>query len=708
MKGNAVHTFRSLVRRSAAALIAAAGFLAALGPAQAQAQTTGVALFSDANYSSVGTLTRSSVPDLASFGNGWAGRISSLRVLGAVAVAAYSEPNYGGRCETFTTQDGWLGDNAIGNDAIRSIKVGYTCFGQVPGRVVVTDVAVVKGSTPGIACPRGYTKKLQDLNQGAGGDYVYLCMKWGPRTTQEVIRRVEVRDDVSAGLARRACTGDDGRLVEGDLNSGVSSSDYIMFCVFSRTQATPVLALRDVDFIVSNDDMVCYTPFVCNDSNWERDISAACARKLGAGAFGYVDDLNKGAGGKYIYLCLKSTDADVPITQVNDSPPTLQRTGRTPANAAGWNRSDVQVTWQCTAGGSPLTSPASIVQTVSGERANQSAVATCADLAGHTVTDKVTGINIDATPPHARLRSRTATNATGWNRADVVVNWECTDGTSGPEQDTVSDTLTSEGADLTARATCHDRAGNEATAALAGIDIDRTPPAMTLISRSPQPTPDGWYNRDVDVVWACADSLSGVESAGREVTASATGEGMARTATGNCHDRAGNRTFAERRVGIDRTGPVMTASASTGDGVKYTPGTWTSQDVTVKFHCTDALSGTAALPAPQTISRSGADQTVSGRCTDKAGNETVFDFGGVKIDQIAPTISVTRKFGPESGQITVGFSCGDELSGIASCPEPIVVDTEKGSRGVAGMAVDHAGNRTKLRIDDITVDPAVN
>ncbi len=146
-----------------------------------------------------------------------------------------------------------------------------------------------------------------------------------------------------------------------------------MFCVFSRTQATPVLALRDVDFIVSNDDMVCYTPFVCHDGNWQQDISAACARKLGAGAFGHVDDLNKGAGGKFIYLCLKSTDVDVPITQVNDSPPTLQRTGRTPANAAGWNRSDVRVTWQCTAGGTPLTSPATIVQTVSGDGANQSA-----------------------------------------------------------------------------------------------------------------------------------------------------------------------------------------------------------------------------------------------------------------------------------------------------------------------------------------------
>ncbi len=138
-----MHTLRSLVRRSAAALIAAAGILAALGPAQAQAQSERpfVGLFSDANYSNSATLTHSSVPDLASLG--FAGRASSLRVVGGAAVAAYSEPNYGGRCETFTSQDEWLGDNAIGNDAIRSIKVGYTCFGQVPGRVVVTDVAVV-------------------------------------------------------------------------------------------------------------------------------------------------------------------------------------------------------------------------------------------------------------------------------------------------------------------------------------------------------------------------------------------------------------------------------------------------------------------------------------------------------------------------------------------------------------------------------------
>ncbi len=319
------------------------------------------------------------------------------------------------------------------------------------------------------------------------------------------------------------------------------------------------------------------------------------------------------------------------------------------------------------------------------------------------MTDKVTGINIDATPPQARLRSRTERNLTGWNREDVTVTWECTDRTSWPVQDTISHTVTGEGENLTASATCRDRAGNEATGAVTDINIDRTPPTMTLVSR----VPDGWHNRDVEFVWTCADSLSGVEPAGRKVKASATGEGPARTATGSCHDRAGNGTSAEQRVDIDRTAPVMGASASTSDGVKYTPGKWTSQDVTVKFRCSDALSGTASLTAPQTISRS-RDQTVSGRCMDNAGNETVFDFGGVKIDQIAPTISVTRKPGPEAGQLSVSFSCADDQSGIASCPEPIVVDTEKGSRSVGGMAVDHVGNTAKLRIDDITVDPAVN
>ena len=39
----------------------------------------------------------------------------------------------------------------------------------------VTDVQVIYGQ--GAPAPPGYVKISQDLNQGAGGEYVYLCYK---------------------------------------------------------------------------------------------------------------------------------------------------------------------------------------------------------------------------------------------------------------------------------------------------------------------------------------------------------------------------------------------------------------------------------------------------------------------------------------------------------------------------------------------------
>jgi hypothetical protein len=43
----------------------------------------------------------------------------------------------------------------------------------------VTEVTVIYGGSSGIQPPAGYTKINVDLNQGAGGDYIYVCYKKG-------------------------------------------------------------------------------------------------------------------------------------------------------------------------------------------------------------------------------------------------------------------------------------------------------------------------------------------------------------------------------------------------------------------------------------------------------------------------------------------------------------------------------------------------
>lgn len=78
--------------------------------------------------------------------------------------------------------------------------------------------------------------------------------------------------------------------------------------------------------------------------------------------------------------------------------PTIAFVSRTPANAAGWNNSDVVVTWNCTDATSGAVN-ASVNQTVSSEGSNQSSTGTCDDNAGLTASDTQAGINIDKTAP---------------------------------------------------------------------------------------------------------------------------------------------------------------------------------------------------------------------------------------------------------------------------------------------------------------------
>ena len=72
---------------------------------------------------------------------------------------------------------------------------------------------------------------------------------------------------------------------------------------------------------------------------------------------------------------------------------------------------------------------------------------TCsATSAGGTTTQSVT-VKRDATTPTITLASRTPpANANGWNNSAVTVTWTCSDSGSGAVVETVSQTVSSDGA----------------------------------------------------------------------------------------------------------------------------------------------------------------------------------------------------------------------------------------------------------------------
>lgn len=117
---------------------------------------------------------------------------------------------------------------------------------------------------------------------------------------------------------------------------------------------------------------------------------------------------------------------------------------------------------------------------------------------------------------------------------------------------------------------------------------------------------------------------------------------------------------------VQATPPTITASA-TSNGSAYTSGTWTNHDVVVQFDC-NALAGVASLTPDQTVSTEGADQSVTGTCTDTAGSSASATFSGIDIDKTPPVVSYSGDAGSYTvdQQVAITCSASDALSGLAS------------------------------------------
>jgi len=75
----------------------------------------------------------------------------------------------------------------------------------------------------------------------------------------------------------------------------------------------------------------------------------------------------------------------------------------------------------------------------------------------------------------------------------------------------------------------------------------------------------------------------------------------------------------------------------------------------------------------------------------------------IGVDNVAPTITgmvtpAPNAAGWNNSNVVVRFTCSDATSGIASCPEPVSVNTETPGQPVTGIALDNAGNSASTLI----------
>jgi hypothetical protein len=390
--------------------------------------------------------------------------------------------------------------------------------------------------------------------------------------------------------------------------------------------------------------------------------------------------------------------------------PTISGTQAPAPNAFGWNNTAVSVALTCAdalSGIKSCTGGGSVV--LSAEGANQSVPGSAVDNADNAANGAVTGINIDKTAPSLTGTPTTAANGNGWYKGNVTIGWNASDALSGLASAVPSNsTITGEGTGLKASASISDKAGNTTAADSTLVKIDRTAPTTGISGTS-----NNWVNGDVTVSLSPSDNLSGVGSTSYAVDGGAaqTGNSFTLSSEGDhtityfSTDKAGNAEPAQTaHVKLDKTAPSIGHSFTP---LSYSDGTWTNQDVTVTFDCTDIGSGVASCTSPVTKTAQGAAQQVKGTATDNASNSAT-DTAVVSIDKTDPTITAApdrpaNDAGWYNDDVTVNFSASDSLSGVASKSAAKVLG-EGTDQSASGTATDAAGNSASAGVTGINID----
>jgi len=148
------------------------------------------------------------------------------------------------------------------------------------------------------------------------------------------------------------------------------------------------------------------------------------------------------------------------------------------ANTNGWNNVPVSVTFTCTdALSGTLSCSGGAVKNAEGE--NQLVYGKSEDKAGN-LSSKSVSINIDKTSPTITATRAPLANNAGWNNNAVTASFTCNDTLSGIGFCTPDKTISANGASQSIPGQAVDKAGNNADTIISGINIDITPPIVSI------------------------------------------------------------------------------------------------------------------------------------------------------------------------------------------------------------------------------------
>jgi RHS repeat-associated protein len=371
---------------------------------------------------------------------------------------------------------------------------------------------------------------------------------------------------------------------------------------------------------------------------------------------------------------------------IDETAPAITASVSPAPDSAGWNNTNVTVTFRCSDSLSGIANcPQPILVSSSG--ANQSVSGTATDAAGNTASTSVT-LNVELTLPSIAASPSPLPNGQGWNNTNVTVSFMCTQSTSPLTSCSSPQTISTEGAGQTVTGTVSDAANNSNIAKLT-LNIAKTPPTIAS-SLSPLPNANGWNNSAVTVTFNCTKTTAPLATCSQPQTVST--EGTNQAVTGTATDVAGNLATTTAHVSIATRPPAITATLSPQPNA----GGWTNSAVTVTFTCVMTTAPIASCPQPQTVNTEGANQVVSGTVTDVAGNTSTANVT-VNIALTPPKISAVPSPAPDANgwnnsSVTVSFVCTNTTAPIATCPPSQTISTEGAGQTVSGTVSDIAGN----------------
>ncbi len=232
---------------------------------------------------------------------------------------------------------------------------------------------------------------------------------------------------------------------------------------------------------------------------------------------------------------------------------------------------------------------------------------------------------------------------------------------------------------------------------------DFTPPEIALAVDS-SALVNGWYTGDVSIVWSVSDPESAISTSSGCADVSVVTDTAGATFTCSASSGGGTNTHS---VTIKRDASPPDATLSVVDGTVGANG-WYVSPVTVRTTGSDSVSAPVICTADKVQNADTTGSQFSGSCTNAANLTKAATPIVVKLDQTAPTISaaataVANAAGWYQGDVTVGFSCTDATSGIATCPSDQTLNGEGASVASSQQIATDVAGHTSAPSNIVTV-----